>query len=78
MKARHTPRVALFYPVPKQEGKAPANILVTRFHPHHDYLRDIVSGHWDMLGKNNTTNRVFEEGFLVGLHRPKNLRDILQ
>jgi hypothetical protein len=53
------------------------NILVTRFHPTDDNLREIVNKNWDLLGKNAKTNFLHKNKPTVGYRRPPNLRDIL-
>ena len=52
-------------------------IMVTRYHPHHDTLRDIVTGNWDFLGKTTTTQFLYDQKLMVGYRRPKNLRDMI-
>ena len=78
IKARHTPRHELLqYQRTESTSQDVANILVTTFHPHTDELRNIVTQHWDMLGRNNTTRKIHQKGLMVGYRRPQNLRDLL-
>ena len=75
--ARHTERETLLTTETKEQDTTPPTVLVTTYHPHNDDLREIVSQHWDMLGRNNTTMNLYNDGYLVGYRRPRNLRDIL-
>ena len=59
------------------ETKASKLIMVTRYHPHHDILRDIVIDNWDFLGKTTTTQFLHDQKIMVGYRRPKNLRDMI-
>ena len=52
-------------------------IMVTRYHPDHDLLREIVTNNWDFLGKSTSTLPLFNKKLMVGYRRPKNLRDLI-
>jgi len=46
-------------------------VMVTRFHPDHDTLRELVLKNWDFLGKTTTTHHLYEKKLMVGYRRPK-------
>ena len=50
---------------------------MTRLHPDHDTLRNLVLKNWDFLGKTTTTRHLYEKKLMVGYRRPKNLRDLI-
>ena len=52
-------------------------IMVTRFQPDHDTLKDLVLKNWDFLGKTATTHHLYEKKLMVGYRRPKNLKDLI-
>ena len=77
--ARRIPRSELLKEKAKTETKNTDSdiILVTRYHPDHDILRDIVTNNWDFLGKSTSTQPLFNKKLMVGYRRPKNLRDLI-
>ena len=79
LKARRIERSTLLTPkITTTEDPVKNNIvMVTRFHPDHDTLRDLVLKNWDFLGKTTTTHHLYEKKLMVGYRRPKNLRDLI-
>ena len=76
--ARRIPRNNLLNKPKKDPVQTDSKIvMVTRYHPHHDTLRDIVTNNWDFLGKTNTTQFLHDKKLMVGYRRPQNLRDLI-
>ena len=76
--ARRIPRENLLQEKPVKIKTEPEDIImVTRYHPDHDTLREIVEKNWDFLGKTSTTQHIHEKKLMVGYRRPKNLRDLI-
>ena len=51
--------------------------LISTYHPHDNALQQIVHRNWDILGRNQTTEKLHQHKLVCGYRRPKNLRDIL-
>ena len=62
---------------PTEKTESDKIVMVTRFHPDHDTLRNLVTKNWDFLGKTTTTHHLYEKKLMVGYRRPKNLRDLI-
>ena len=79
LKARRIPRSDLLKKPSTDTVKTESGdiIMVTRYHPDHDILRNIVQNNWDFLGKTTTTQHLFDKKLMVGYRRPKNLRDMI-
>ena len=76
--ARSQDRKALLTPKPDTEDKGEDQIfLITRYHPHDHFLRNMIYNNWDMLGKSPTTDHLHQKHLMCGYKRPKNLRDLL-
>ena len=51
--------------------------LITTYHPHDHYLRNMMFKNWEVLGRSTTTDFIHQKRLMCGYRRPKNLRDIL-
>jgi hypothetical protein len=52
-------------------------LLITRYNPNFHDLRHIVHNNWEMLGKSQTTDFLFEKKIMCAYKRPKNIRDLV-
>ena len=79
LKTRRLDRNELLNAEPSQKPKQDTDnmILTTTYHPQDNTLREIVSRHWDFLGKSTNTQKLHKKHLMVGYRRPKNLRDLL-
>ena len=77
--ARRLNRIDLLNkPIPlSKETDTGKIIMVTKYRPEQDPLREIVTNNWDFLGKTTTTHHLFEKKLMVGYRRLKNLRDLI-
>ena len=73
--ARRSDRLTLLTKTTKPKHNSV--ILVTRYHPVRDILREIILENWDFLGKSPTTETLFHKKLRVAYKRPKNLRDMI-
>jgi hypothetical protein len=72
---RHT---LLHPPVDETTPKNVGDIfLISTYHPHTQFLREMVFKNWKLLGKSPTTDFIHKKHVLCGYRRPKNLRDLL-
>ena len=77
--ARNKDRDILLNPIQRIDAdQAEEQIfLISTYHPHDNTLQKIVHRNWDILGRNQTTERLHQHKIVCGYRRPKNLRDIL-
>ena len=77
IKARRLDRTILLSKKTTTEIKEDINILVTQFHPDDNNLADIVKNNWDLLGKSQNTQFLYQSKPLIGYKRAPNLKDLL-
>ena len=77
--ARNKDRATLLHP-PEHTEEAEENqkiFLITTYHPHDNTIPQLVRKNWNILGRNQTTQKLYNQKLICGYRRPKNLRDIL-
>ena len=65
-------------PDPSGEGEEDKKIfLITTSHPHDTKVPTIVRKNWNILGRNQTNQTLYQQKLTCGYRRPNNLRNIL-
>ena len=52
-------------------------ILVTRYNPHDNIVRNLAQKNWDLLGKSTKTHFLHEKKLMTAYKRPQNIRDLI-
>ena len=64
-------------PKPKDEFDETQIFLTTTYHPTDNSVRNIAFQNWDILGRSEATNFLYQKRLRMGYRRPKNLRQLL-
>ena len=70
-------RNTLLNPTHQKDTNKDAVFLISTYHPHCNYLKEMVQKNWNLLGRNSTTEFLYQKRLICGYRRPKNLRDLL-
>ncbi len=65
-------RESLLNPPPKEiKTNKDSVFLISTYHPHHNFLQQMVKKNWDYLGRSSTTTALHKRKLICGFRRPK-------